>query len=731
MTERASRPVLPAPGEERARRNPPIFAEADRVDGRTERDVSLVGDAMVRRDGTVVRGDRITYYEAEDEVFVVGNARLVRDGNVFVGKELRLKLDTNEGVFTNPVFSLPAYRGSGAAERVEFLGKNRVRFVNGYYTTCQGDNPAWCLRAESITLDEEKGEGRARSASLYFGNTKVLGFPIFFFPLCDERKTGFLPPSFALTNRTGFEIALPFYWNMAPNYDLTLTPRIMTKRGLMLGSQFRYLLEDQYGDLRYDHVFNDREAGGEKRYAFNWQHVAPNVANWRIGVNYQGVSDDNYFVDFSRTVLTSATRVLPRELTASRSFGDWNFIARYSRWQSILDAAADPPYERVPQFTLTRNSRDVNGFDFSLLADATLFKRPIVGSPEGWRAVLFPQISYPIQTAGWFVTPKIGLHGSAYRLSSNGGNETHLSRFVPIFSFDAGMVFERETRFFDRDLTQTLEPRLFYVKSPFREQGAFPLFDTSSADFNFGQLFATNTFIGQDRISDQNQLTTALVSRLIDPKSGAERFRFALGQRLYFSPQEVQIAGVAARTDTRSDILFAASAALENHWSIDSGMQYSVRDGQIPRFTISSRYTPPNGRILNFALRYLREELGQFDTSWRWPVSGKWTALGRLNYSFLEKRLDSLTAKVVDSKRGIVEAVAGFEYTEDCWVFRSVFQRYATSPTDFRTAFFFQIELSGVGRIGNDPFDILRRNIPGYRLPSDRADVPSRFDGYQ
>ncbi len=714
-----------------SKNTPPVFGEARQIDGRTDRDLSLVGDAVVRRDGLVIRGDRITYYEAEDEIFVVGNARLVRDGNVFEGKELKLKLDTSEGVFTNPQFSLPAYRGHGAAERMEFLGKGRYRFVNGFYTTCKGDSPAWCLRAESITIDEEQGEGRARSASLYFGNTKVLGLPLFFFPIGEERKTGFLPPSFSLTNRTGFEMAMPFYWNMAPNYDLTLTPRVMTKRGLMLGSQFRYLFDSQFGELRYDYVFADREAAGEKRYAWNWQHTIPRLGDWRVAVNYQGVSDDNYFVDYSRTVLTSATRVLPREVTASRSFGDWNFIARYSRWQSILDARPTPPYERVPQFTLTRAGRDVNGFDFSILADATLFRQPLPGAAEGWRAVLFPQISYPIQKAGWFVTPKIGVHTSAYRLDSNGSNPTSLNRFVPIVSLDAGMVFERETRFFDRDLTQTLEPRMFYVYSPFRDQRTFPIFDTSSADFNFGQLFATNTFVGQDRISDQNQLTTALVSRLIEPKSGAERFRFAFGQRLYFSPQDVQIPGALSRTDTRSDLLFAASAALENHWSLDSGMQYSVRDGLIPRFSLSTRFTPPDGRILNMAVRYQRQELGQFDTSWRWPVSQKWTALGRLNYSFLDKGVDPLTGVIVDSRKGFVESVAGFEYTEDCWVFRSVFQKYATSPTDFRTAFFFQIELSGIGRIGSDPFDILRRNIPGYRLPSDRIDTPSRFSGYQ
>lgn len=723
-----NRRVLPGADKPRL----PVFGEADEMDGRSERDVTLRGDAVLRREGSVIRGDRITYYEAEDEVFVFGNARVVRDGNVFVGRELRLKLDSNEGVFTEPHYRLPAYRGQGAAERIEFLGKNRVRFINGYYTTCQGESPSWCLRAESITLDEEQGEGRARSASLYFGNTKVLGLPVFYFPLGEGRKTGFLPPTFSVTTSNGFEMAMPFYWNMAPNYDLTLTPRVMSKRGILLGSQFRYITDRQYGELRYDHNPHDREYG-DKRYTWNWQHVIPDFNKWRVGVNYQGVSDDTYFIDYSRSVQSSATRLLPREITASRRFDDWTVIARYSRWQPLLEQKTSAPYESVPQFSLLRDSRDVNGLDLNVLADLSQFRRAYLPgtSPRGWRAVLYPQISYPIQKAGWFVIPKLGLHASAYRLDDNAGNPTSLNRSVPIFSLDAGMVFEREASFFGTRLNQTLEPRLFYVRSPYRDQGAFPVFDTTVSDFNFAQLFSTNTFVGQDRIADQNQLTAVLISRLIDPDNGAERFRFAVGERLYFTPQQVQIPGVAANTDTRSDLLFAMTAQIGRFWALDTGLQYSVRDGRIPRFSVSSRYTPASGNIFNAAIRYQRDTLGQVDTSWRWPIAPQWMTLGRLNYSFLDTGLDPLTGAVTALKRGLVESVAGVEYTADCWVFRAVLQRYATSATDSRTTLFFQVELSGLGRIGNDPFDILRRNIPGYRVPNDRVETPSRFFGYE
>lgn len=708
----------------------PVYGSGQQVSGRTDREVTMQGDAELRRAGTVVRGDRITYYPQDDEVVAVGSVRVVRQGNVFTGPELRLKVDAAEGFFASPSYFLPLYRGRGQADELEFLGQEKIRLTNATYTTCRPEDPDWFLRTESFEIDDGRQEGAGRAASLYFMDRKILGLPFFGFPLGEGRRSGFLAPGFAVTSRTGPEFVVPYYWNIAPNRDLTLYPRLMLRRGLQLGGWFRDLEPNSVSDVRFEYTPTD-SLTNSSRHLWSVNHRFTDLGGWGGVVNMRGVSDDNYFVDYSRSILASSERVLPREAMAMRGFGDWNVMLRATRYQSILDARLAPPYERVPQLNATWARRDVQGFDSELLLDATWFRRPLADSPEGARFVAYPKISYPIVRPGWFVIPKLGMHMSTYRLDSNAAFDTSLNRSVPVFSLDSGLVFERPARFFGRDITQTLEPRLFYARAPYRDQSSFPVFDTGVADFSFSQLFSDNTFVGNDRIADTNQLTTAVVSRLIEPRDGSESLRLAVGQRMYFSDQRVSIPGVTGRTDKRSDLLLAASAALGRGMSLDAGVQYSVRDSSVPRLNLMWRYLPMDGRILNTGVRYLRDELGQFDTSWRWPVSQQWVALGRVNYSWLKQRIDPATGLLTEAKPGIIEGVLGMEYLADCWTMRFLMHRFVTAAGSATSALFVQLELTGLGRLGSDPFDILRRNIPGYRLPNDRPDLPSRFFGYE
>lgn len=708
----------------------PTYGSGNRIDGRTDREVSLEGDAEIRRAGTVVRGERLTYYPQDDELIAVGSVRVVRQGNVFTGPELRLRIDANEGFFASPAYSLPLYRGRGRADELEFRGPQRLALRNATYTTCRPDDPAWFLKADSIDIDEAKHEGTGRSAQLYFKDRKILGVPVFGFPLGDERRSGFLAPGFAMTSRTGPEFVVPYYWDIAPNRDLTLYPRLMLRRGLQLGGQFRDLEPTSSSDVRFEYTPTDTLTNSS-RHLWSVNHLFTDLAGWGGVLNMRGVSDDNYFVDYSRSILASSERVLPREVAAMRAFGEWNVLLRATTYQSILDARLAPPYERMPQLNATWARRDFHGFDAESMFDATWFRRPLQNSAEGARVVAFPKISYPIVRPGWFVIPKLGMHMSTYSLDANGAFPTSLNRSVPVFSVDSGLVFERPARFFGRDVTQTLEPRLFYARAPYRDQSAFPVFDTGVADFNFSQLFSENTFVGNDRIADTNQLTTAAVSRIIEPATGAETLRLALGQRMYFSDQRVAIPGVTGRTDKRSDLLLAASAVLSKSTTLDAGLQYSVRESTVPRLNVAWRYLPGDGRIFNTGVRYLRDELGQVDTSWRWPLAQQWMALGRVNYSWLKQRIDPASGALVEAKPGLVEGVLGIEYLEDCWASRFVMQRFVTAAGRSTTALFVQLELTGLGRLGSDPFDILRRNIPGYRLPNDRPQLPSRFFGYE
>jgi LPS-assembly protein len=663
----------------------PVFGKGESVDGRTEKETTFAGDAELRKAGSVLKGDRITYYNEDDEVVAVGNVRLTREGNVFTGPSLQLRLDANTGSFANPEFAIPLYSGRGRAEKVDFLGPTQTQFSRAVYTTCPPDQVDWFITTEKLLIDEDTQAGSGQTASLYFKGRKIVSVPNFSFPLGEGRRSGFLPPTYGVSSTSGLDLIVPYYFDIAPNRDLTLYPRLMLKRGLQLGSHFRYLENERSGDLKLEYNPNDRLTG-KARYFGAISHVENNLLGWRGAVTMRGVSDDDYFIDHARTILYSAERSLPRDIMLSRSLSDWSLLIRANRYQNILENALAPPYEKLPQLSASTIRRDVAGFDITQMFDATTFKRPLANQPEGTRFVSSTSLTYPFTRPGWFIRPKVSLHMADYQLDKTvwdqglGGSLVavpgHLSRVIPTLSLDGGLIFERDTNLFNRNIRQTLEPRMFYVRTPYRNQTLFPVFDTANADFNFSQLFAENIFVGNDRIANANQLTAAAVTRLINPAEGSEFLRFAFGQRFYFEDQKVTIPGVTVRADRRSDILLAAGGEVTKGLTFDSGMQYSLGSGTLPRFSFLSRYLPRDSHIFNFAVRYQKEELGQIDTSWQWPVTNKISALGRLNYTFLGKR--DVGGVLVDA-RGLVESVVGFEFKECCWLARVLLQRFTTA----------------------------------------------------
>jgi LPS-assembly protein len=708
----------------------PTFARGDALTGRPGREMTLEGDAEVRRAGVVVRADRLTLYEADDEVIAVGNVRVTREGQVFTGPELLLKLDANQGWFASPSYYLPLTGARGRAERVDFLGRGQIALSDATYTTCRPEDPDWYLRAESLSLDRTADAGSARSATLYFKDVPILKAPFFDFPLGDERRSGFLAPSFSVSSTSGAELRVPYYWNIAPNRDFTLLTTANGRRGLQWGGIARYLEPTHQGTTRFEWSPDDREAG-RKRWLYDSVHVSTDLAGWQAGWMLRGVSDDRYFIDYSRNIVQSAERSLPRDAYLARGFGDWQVRARVLQYQNILEARAAPPYDRLPQLTLINNQRDLSGFDLGFIADATDFSRDLPGSARGTRLIVNPSIAYPVGGPAWFVTPKASLHASSYRLDTNPLGPTAIDRAVPTFSIDSGLVFERQTQLLGRDVLQTLEPRLLYVYTPYRDQSQIPVFDSAVSNLSFATLFTEQLFVGGDRIADANQLTAGAVSRFIDPATGIESLRLGIAQRLYFSPQRVSIPGVPTRTDTRSDVLLVASGNLGGGHGVDAGVQISVADARVPRFGLAWRWWPAYDRLLNVALRYQERDYAQIDASWRWPLSRRWATLGRMNYSVLRERLDPATGAVGPVDPQLLEGLIGFEYAADCWTTRFVAQRFVTAASTRTSAFFVQLELNGLARIGLDPFDILTRNIPGYRPPLQRPATPSRFFGYE
>lgn len=694
----------------------PTYARARRLEGEVDERVVLQGEAEVRRAGAVLRGDRITYTVPTDELEIDGNARVYRDGVAFFGPSLKLRVDAQTGRMPEANFSYAQRGGHGRSKLLEFLGEERVRLLDATYSTCAPDDQAWWVRADRLDIDRLDELASARGAAIYFQGVPILASPYFQFPLGDRRRSGLLTPSFGINSRLGPEVTVPFYWNIAPNRDATIAPRVMARRGVLLQNEFRYLEPTYRGTVEVDVIPDDRVFGGSREFAtVRHEYAAPTGVV--AGLNYNRVSDDRFFVDFSRTIVGSAQAVLPQEGYVGYNRTYWNTALRITKNQTLQDPLAPvvKPYERVPQLAFNARRDDLAGFDVALAADATRFGHPTLET--GSRVILNPSVAYPLQAPGWFVVPRLQLHTTAYALDAAQRADASPTRNVPIASLDAGLVFEREASWFGAPSLQTIEPRLYYAYIPYREQNALPNFDSALADFNFAQLFTENVFVGGDRIGQADQLTAALVGRVLDPATGAERLRAAIGQRYYRSPQNVVLPGGAPRTGDASDVLFALSGFLHRHWITDVAVQHSTELNQVVRATIGLRYQPRPASVLSLSYRYKLDELQQIDIAAQWPLSPKWYGVARVNYSQRDRRW--------------VELLGGLEYKADCWTARVVAQRFATAVNEATTTVFVQLELNGLTSIGTSPVEALRRNIPGYQVINPPPREPGRFDFYE
>jgi LPS-assembly protein len=300
---------------------------------------------------------------------------------------------------------------------------------------------------------------------------------------------------------------------------------------------------------------------------------------------------------------------------------------------------------------------------------------------------------------GYFITPKLMLHASKYELDQAAPAPATLSRTVPTFSLDAGLVFERNSTLLGKAMTQTLEPRLFYVRTPYKDQSAFPNFDSAEASFNFAQLYNENRFIGADRVADANQITAAVMSRFIEP-NGAERLRLAIGQRYYFDDQRVLLDASKPREERRSDLLLAGAGRISETWSFDSAVQYNVSGHRVYSSNYGMQWAPGEKKVLNAQYRYLKDSFKNADISSQWPLSTRWYGVARVSYSLRDRK--------------VLESLLGLEYKADCWVFRTGGQRFVTAAQNTSTKFFFQLELNGLSTLGT-PAEQFSKSIPGYQ----------------
>ncbi|MCY7388134.1 MAG: LPS-assembly protein LptD [Burkholderiales bacterium] len=708
----------------------PRVISADRIDGVNDKSVSAEGNVSLKQGNMALSAERLDYDEATDTATAPGRVSMNREGDVVTGNDLKLKVEAEIGRMGDPTFFFSKspdrpsqrYEARGAAKRMDFEGPEQERLYDAFYTTCKLDESDWYLRVSELSLDRTRNIGTGINAYVEFKGVPILYMPYMTFPLNSDRKSGFLAPTIGSSSSSGIEVAVPYYWNISPNIDATLTPKIFTRRGLQLGTEVRYLNRDFLGQFDTEYLPDDRLAERD-RYLASLRHyqnldrwLAP---GWNASINAQKVSDDNYFRDLSTRINNTAQTFLPRDVSLSYASDYGNLTSRFLSFQTLQDSTADlivAPYKLSPQITFNARPNRWNGIELNTIGEFTAFEHPTLVSGRRW--LVYPSLSYPIVRPYGFITPKIGFHATRYDLTGNTKNFEGGTRTLPILSVDSGLAFERAATLFGQSITQTLEPRLFFLHVPYRDQSKLPLFSTSETDFSFAQIFNENLFVGGDRISDARQITAAVTTRFIENITGVERLRASIGQRYYLSPQRVTLAtneaigisGTPSGDISRSDFLAALSGQVSDHWTLDSGFQYSASTKQFQKTNVSARYHAEGGRLLNFSYRFTRESLKQIDISTQWPfgrTAPAWTLLARANYSLRDVRL--------------IEGLLGVEYNQGCWEFRLVAHRFATAAEKYSNSIKFQLELKGLSKLGVNPLETLRQNISGYRRSDDRA----------
>ena len=749
-------PPKEAPGADVA---PPLVTlTADDVVSHIGGVAQASGKVEVKRLDTDLFADLLTYDRLSDTAHGQGHVRIARGLDWFSADRVDLELTRNAGTLVGTDYELGARKAGGHADRIELRDRNHSTAYNANYTSCTRDGPDepdWIISGSQIDIDTTANEGRATHAVLHFLGVPILYAPSLTFPVTAERKSGWLPPTGDLSNRSGFTLSVPYYWNIAPNIDATLSPGYATKRGVELTGELRYLEPDDLGQVTAYGLPND-EVYGDPRGAVEWAHEGKRGDWLSYSARVQRVSDADYWKDFPNQMPALTQRLLPIDLSGARRFlpfgdaGEIDAYARVQRFQTLQDRGeADDasriqvPYQRSPQLGLRGNvtlkdqvrldfEAEANRFDLSGLRQENGYidfvneairaqapdpsKATLVAHDQrvgGNRAHVVGSISRNFATDWGRFEPRMTVHGVSYETDTQAdGTRLDATRVIPTFSADSSFSFERQAELFGRDLVQTLEPRFLYVLTPYHDQGRLPLYDTALKDFNEVSIYSENQFTGQDRVNDSNQLTAGVTTRFNDSGNGRELLRLGIAQKLLFKDQQLTADGSVDSHKLSHLLLYGSSSAME-HWSFDGIVEEdpSSKEGWTQRAVVSARFHPGPFRSMSVTYRYARDSTKQWELGGQWPVfhreprpsgcGGTLYAVGRADYSVSDRRA--------------TYAIGGFEYDAGCWIGRVMVERTSTGRNEGTTHLVLQLELNGLSTLGTGSLKILKDNVPGYQ----------------
>lgn len=746
---------------------------ADKVSFYQNKPSALKGHVEIQQNQRIVNAETAyVYRDAKTnqitKIEFLGNVHYLEPDRLMIARKASINPQDKSGQTEDVLYRfntnkkqtlLPAW---GRASLMQRFANSDYLLSEATYTTCAPQDRAWSLEAKSIQIDNKKSVGVARGVKLRVHDWPILYVPYLSFPTTKERKSGFLMPIAGYSNTGGFDFGVPYYWNIAPNHDLTLIPHAYSERGVMLGGEYRYLTERSYGVISGDFLPNDAAYG---HFLREHEERFPRLRNsstnrWSLGVlettqftpdlsfhaTVQQVSDDYYFQDFSTNLALVTQRQLLRQADLTYTTENWIFRGMAQSYQTLHPVNEIPiidQYERLPQLM-------AHGYYYELPAHGNLnvlgqydqffwpgrwWEGAQIGMPRGPRLHLNPVVSLPQHKPWGYITPSIEFVENYYEVSNNvGPAHTDYNRFIPRYAVRGGLFFERNFNFMNSAFTQTLEPSLFYLRVPFQDQSAIPIYDTANMIFNVDQLFRTNRFSGFDRIGDANQLSYALTTRWLSEETGLERANFSIGQIKYFTTRRVQLCrsltgqcfaspyeiGQLSPFSPLSPIASRAVYHLNPVWGITGDYVWDPATSATNNGGANLHYQPSANAIINMGYNYLvngdftsvrsnSNALHQAIVAFSLPLTDKWSTIGAYSHNI--------------SKDYNMMSLLGMQYNSCCWAVRILGGRTfknlnASSVPQYNNNIYLQILLKGLGSVANsDPNSVLNTYIPGFNDP--------------
>ncbi|MGE3530569.1 MAG: LPS-assembly protein LptD [Steroidobacteraceae bacterium] len=703
----------------------PIELQADSWDATVNGEINLNGQVTARQGERTLSADAL-HYDLSSKAMKASGAVQYEDNTLQLGGA-DASMDSSGGTeVAQASFILKANAGRGTADKIQLSPEGNVALESVRYTTCPVGSTDWELKLSDLNISQQNLTGTGRNVRLEFQGVPIFYLPWISFPVGNERKSGFLFPTFGGSSRGGNALSVPWYWNLAANYDDTITPIYDTSRGFKLDNEFRYLGESSKGSLvtgylPHDNKTNDWRGLVQLAYRNDFDDVL------RLDVGASDVRDNQWFEDFGQTLDATSTVYLPRSLSLNAYSSNWQGKLKIQNLQVIDDTIplSDRPYTLLPQLSVAGHQLLPFGWEFTLDSELSYFTRGEVErttrekSLTGGRLNLVPELTLPLRTRGLYLTPSASWHYTGYQLQNTTGNARRdPSLSAPAYSLDSGMVFERLSGS-KRQRLYTLEPRLLYTYVPYRSQDDLPLFDTGMPDFNLVQLFQTNRFIGPDRLGDTNQLSAGLTTRMLDARDGRQFLAGTVGQAYYFrTPCVISLTQTACNNaitaDHSSDIIGQLSLSAYKNWTVSMGIQWDPNLSRGQRGDFSFQYRPAGNQTINLGYSYNRGSVEQWVSSFAWPIGRAWSSYGRVVYSHLDRKF--------------LDHFAGLEYRSCCWNIRAVVGRAVTTRSgEYDTQYKLQLELKGLSSVGTaDAF--LESSIPGYsaRAAGSAVTLPTR-----